>query len=178
MREKKSITYNPASPAGRLQPTTYQKGQTLIEVVIAVGLIVMVLTTLVAGLTLGIRNNRVAKDQAVAKDYTRAAQEWLRSMRDQGGWETFASVLRSHATGSTVRYCLRTLPDSLASFNSLTAGTCGAGQTVDGRFTRQAVITLTGGANPTKAEAVVTVTWVDGTKTLTSTSTLTLYKWN
>ena len=153
------------------------RGQTLIEIIIAVGLIVLVLTTLASGLALGIRNNRVAKDQAIAKDYTREAQEWLRSMRDLAGWETFAGILRAHASGNSLSYCLTTLPADLTTFNSTNRSTCSTGQTVDGRFTRQVNITLVGGANPTQADAVVVVTWVDGTKTFTSTSTLTLYKW-
>jgi len=161
----------------QLTAISLKSGQTLIEVIIAVGLIVLVLTTLASGLALGIRNNRVAKDRGIAKDYTRESQEWLRSMRDLGGWETFAGILRAHAQGNTVGYCLTTLPADLTAFNNTARSTCGANQTVDGRFKRQMDITLVGGANPTQADAIVTVSWVDGTKTFTSTSTLTLYKW-
>lgn len=152
-------------------------GQTLIEVIVAAGLVVLVLTTLASGIAIGVRNNRVAKDQASAKEYVRQSLEWIRNIRDQAGWETFASMT-NNAT-----YCLTTLPASYKSFPSIQTGNCGGSSFIiaqDGSatvFKRQLVLTKTG-TPPTEVKAVGTVTWTDGTKSFSSTSSLTLYKWN
>lgn len=154
-------------------------GQTLIEVIIAVGLMVLVLTTLVSGVALGVRNNRYAKDSALSKEYVREAAEWFRGQRDLAGWDTFAGILRADAQGNTVRYCLVNLPSTKEAFSTLSSGTCGSGASdkIANRFTRQMTIRLTGGANPRQADADIVVSWVDGTRTFTSTSTVTLYQW-
>ena len=148
-------------------------GQTLIEVVIAVGLIVLVLTTLASGIALGVRNNRFAKDSALAKEYSRESLEWLRSMRDQAGWETFYTIIDSDTGTATVTYCLNTLPTDPTAFNNRNGGACTAGQTIDSRFTRQMVVTMN---STSQITGVTTVTWVDGSKTFSSSSTLVLYK--
>lgn len=164
--------------ANSLQPSANSnRGQTLIEVIIAVGLIVLVLTTLASGIALGVKNNRYAKDAALSKEYVRESLEWLRSMRDNNGWETFANIIDNDTSTTTVTYCLSALPTTPDGFNSLNGGNC-SGQTIDGRFTRQMVLTLAGAPRPTRVTAVVTVSWVDGVKTFSSSSNLTLYQRN
>lgn len=162
-----------------LQPSAHsRRGQTLIEVIIAVGLIVLVLTTLASGVALGVKNNRYAKDAALSKEYVRESLEWLRNMRDQTGWETFAGILDRDTGGTTLTYCLTSLPATPDAFNGLNNGNCGGSQTIDGRFTRQMAITLAGNPRPTSARVVVTVSWVDGAKTFSSSSNVTLYQRN
>ncbi|MEP7167383.1 MAG: hypothetical protein ABI758_05385 [Candidatus Woesebacteria bacterium] len=151
-------------------------GQTLIEVIIATGLVVLVLTTLVSGVALGIRNNRYAKDSALSKEYVREAAEWLRGQRDLSGWGTFANILQADASGNTVNYCLDTLPAGTQSFSTKGSSTCSGSQKIVNKFTRQMTIRLTG-SPPVQADATITVTWVDGTRTFTSTSTVSLYQW-
>lgn len=156
----------------------HNSGQTLIEVIVAAGLVVLVLTTLVSGLAIGIRNNRVAKDSAIAKEYVQSGLEWFRNTRDQAGWETFVSL-----TGTSGTYCLTTLPTSYKLFSSVPTGACGANsyvKDVSGNntiFKRKLEVSRSGSPVDT-ITAVGTVTWVDGLKSYTSTSTLTLYKLN
>ncbi len=148
-----------------------QSGQTLIEVIIAAGLVVLVLTTLVSGISIGVRNSRIAKDQATAKEYVRESLESLRNLRDQAGWETFYAISK---TGNP--YCMKTLPADYKAFANLTNTACGTNvnNMISGQFYRQIQIT-----KPTASsiQAVATVTWNDGSRVLKSESTVTLYQW-
>lgn len=151
-----------------------QQGQTLIEIIVAIGLIVLVMTTLVGGVTLAVRNNRFAKDRALSKEYVRQTQEWLRSQRDQVGWDTFASILRSD--GTTFSYCLPTLPQTPQELQTVVPTTGGCGVISGTQFVRTVALVLTG--NPvTQVDATVTVAWQDGGKNFSSSSRLTLYRW-
>ncbi len=158
---------------------SYRAGQTLIEVIIAIGLLMMVLTTLVAGLAVGVRNNRIAKDQAAAKDYTRESMEWFRAVRDANGWDAFAQTLYEKSSGGTLLLCLSSLPQTLEELAGFPEGGCMAdvSKTVDGKFWRELTITLTGGADPVHVQTAVVVSWNEGTRVLKNTSQLSLYEW-
>lgn len=153
----------------------HNSGQTLIEVIIAVGLIVMVLTTLASGVAISVRNNRVAKDQAAAKESVREGLEWLRSIRDQAGWETFAAITKE---STTQWYCLDSLPATKELFNakSMTGSTCPVipNTTFSRKMTTKKNLT---GGKVTSVAATVTVSWKDGDRDLSSNSTITLYQW-
>lgn len=147
-------------------------GQTLIEVIIAVGLVVMVLLTLVSALTLAVRNNQFAKDQVLARNRSREAQEWLRSLREQVGWETFYAMLV--LDGFPVTYCLITLPTDFATAEALSSGSCTNLEVISGtKFIREMTINSPAAD---EAEAMVTVSWTEGGKTHQSKSTLILKK--
>lgn len=148
----------------------HNSGQTLIEVIIAVGLIVLVLTTLASGVAISVRNNRVAKDQAAAKESVREALEWLRSIRDQAGWETFYSISKT-----TTPYCLKNLPADYKAFATTSNAQCGSNPNnlINSLFKRELTITK---VSQTQIRADVTVSWSDGNRNLNSSSTITLYQ--
>lgn len=152
-----------------------QSGQTLIEVIIAIGLMVLVITTIVSGVVLSIRNNRYAKDQALSKEYVRETLEWLRSMRDQLGWDAFDATVR--ADGTTVQYCLDTLPETIAEFDAkVHSSTCTV--TINGTpFVRSVTLTPAIVSSIHQITAVAVVSWTEGSKTFTSQSTLVLKEW-
>ncbi len=153
-----------------------QAGQTLIEIIIAVGLVVLVLTSISAGLAISVRNNRHAKSMEEAKQYAREGTEWFRRMRDQLGWDSFAQAVRSD--GASVTYCLATLPQTGAEFIALGNQTCSATQVISGTvFTRSMALTTSGGAAPDTVTALITVGWSDGGKQFASQSTTTLRRW-
>lgn len=151
----------------------HQSGQTLIEVIIAIGLVVLVLITLVSALTLAIRNNQFAKDQVLARNYARESLEWLRSIRGQMEWESFYDMVNADAP--PVTYCLPTLPATTVLAQALGNQACTATDVIPStRYLRSIVLTA---PSPTEIDAVVTVTWTDGSKTHQSKSTLLLKKW-
>lgn len=155
---------------------THQAGQTLIEIIIAVGLVVLVLTSVSAGVAISVRNNRHAKSMEEAKQYTREGAEWFRRMRDQLGWDSFAQAVRGD--GASITYCLPSLPQSGAEFIALNNQTCTATQVISGTvFNRSMVLTTSSGSIPDTVTAVISVSWNDGGKQFASQSTLTLRRW-
>src|SRR5258708_3055538 len=151
----------------------FQSGQTLIEVIIAIGLVVLFLITLVSAMTLAIRNNQFAKDQVLARNRAREALEWFRSLRDQMGWDAFTTMITTDSP--PVTYCLPTLPTTTTLSNALANQVCTATDSIPGtKYVRSMLITT---PNTEEVDVTVTVSWTDGGKSHQSQSTLILKKW-
>ncbi|MBI2590673.1 MAG: hypothetical protein HYW33_02205 [Candidatus Blackburnbacteria bacterium] len=121
-----------------------KSGQTLFELVIAVGVAVLVVTGIVALVTLSLRNSGFARDQALATRYAQDALEWLRSERDNG-WNTFYS----RTTIST--WCLNSL-------GWTSPGSCGSNKITGTKFGRQAEFSV---IDANSVNAQVRVSWTD-----------------
>lgn len=122
-------------------------GQTLFELVVAVGVSVLVVTGIVALVTLSLRNANFARDQADATRYAQEALEWLRLERNSG-WSAFYS-----RTGTSLTWCLNALSWS-------SPGSCGTGSFITGtkfqRWVEFSVIEVNRSVN-----AWVRVSWTD-----------------
>jgi Tfp pilus assembly protein PilV len=125
-----------------------RKGQSLFEVVFALGVIGIVMVGIVALATTSIRNASFSRNQSVATRYMQEGVEWLREQRDLD-WDTF----RSYA-GNT--WCLNGSP--LASWGA--AGGCGGGTISGTIFTREVALSQIS-VTPPIIEADVTVVWQD-----------------
>lgn len=139
------------------------RGQSIVEVIIALAVMVLVLVALVRATIVAVRNANFAKNQAQATQYSEELLEWLRSERDTD-WDNFVSYAGS---GSATSYCFQSLswPSS---------GSCSPGQEIAGIFLRQ------GSLNETAAdrvEIVIAVTWQDSSGTHQSTLTSYLTNW-
>jgi type II secretory pathway pseudopilin PulG len=66
-----------------------QKGQTLIEMMIALSIVVLVLLALITLITVSLRNASFSKNHSLATQYAQEALEEVRALRDQEGWEDF-----------------------------------------------------------------------------------------
>ena len=75
----------------------YKKGQTLIEVVAAIAVIMVAGTVLVSALTGALANNRLAKERMIATRLSQEGIEWIKQERYRSG--SFTSFL-SHFTGT------------------------------------------------------------------------------
>lgn len=151
-------------------------GQTLIEVIVAVSLIVLVLVTLVSGVALSVRNGRQAKSQAQAKEFVREGTEWIRSLRDSEGWETLIAAIDAGGGAAGQTYCLPTLPLSIDQFSALSPSAVANCPIIAGtEFTRSIQLVVNGPSN--RLDATVRTTWGAGTRVFTSQSLLTLYKY-
>lgn len=123
------------------------RGQTLFELVIAVGVAVLVVTGIVALVTLSLRNANFARDQAQATRYAQEALEWLRSERNNG-WNTFYSRMATSLT-----WCFDVLSWS-------SPGPCGSGSVITGtKFARRAVFSVVEANRSISAQ--VLVSWTD-----------------
>lgn len=89
------------------------KGQTLIEILVALGIIAVIVTALTAVVITSLGNTRYGKDQNLALQYAQEGLEVVRSIRDEN-YNVFASL-------SNGDYCLsknsRTLTTSCSSAN-------------------------------------------------------------
>ena len=82
-------------------------GQTLLEVVFAVGVLALIGTAVVALSTLSVRNNSFAKNKTKANKYTQEAMEWIKQQKEDR-WQN----IWPHAGNSTEKkYCLSCLED-------------------------------------------------------------------
>lgn len=81
-REKKTRVWRFVSRVSR-------PGQSLVEVMVAVAILVLVATGLIFGITVAINNANFAKNQARATKYAQEGMEKIRAHRDQNDWDTF-----------------------------------------------------------------------------------------
>ncbi len=125
--------------------TKSQKGQTLIEVLAGLGLILIVVTALIGMGVVALKASTSARNRTVAAKLANEGMEMARSVRDQSGFAALASI---PAQGIDVD---------------------GDG---DNDFTRATIVSL---ESPGKKKIVVTVSWPEssGTKTTSVSSYLT-----
>jgi len=78
----------------------YKKGQTLIEVVAAIAVIMVAGTVLVSALTGALANNRLAKERMIATRLSQEGIEWLKQERQRAGsFSNFYTVLEGLDNG-------------------------------------------------------------------------------
>lgn len=135
-----------------------EKGQSLFEIVFALGLVSLILVAIVSLSTQSIRNANFSKNNVLATNEAQAATEWLRSQRDQG-WTTFLTK----ATAPDPTYCL---PD-LSTWPS--SGACASNAYVTGStIFKRTVVLNSRDAQPSggdgtldTVDAEIIVTWND-----------------
>lgn len=132
-----------------------QVGSSLIEIIVATGVMTLVLTTIVAGLTLSLKVNAESEYRSQAVKRAQEAMEVFRRERTLLGWEGFANVLRDNKI-----YCFKDLPEPRG---ELVAGECGTSDVVvisGQEFIRQAEVEVdeTDPTNP-QIKVKVTMSW-------------------
>ncbi len=135
---------------------TTQAGQSIIEVLVAIAVVGVVLTTIASGLTYSVKNTAEARYRSVATALAQDAVEVFRRERSILGWESFYEVF----VGAPDQvYCFNTLPANSAAFVALSEGACSAGfQQVGTEFRRQVTVDPTGSI----LTVTVVVSWYDG----------------
>ncbi len=132
-------------------PTDHQSGQTLAEVVVAIGVVVLLVTGLVFGTTITLKASQYGKARSQAVQYAQEAIEIVRILRDNG-WTTF----RAYGDVMPIPWCL----DKSGVWTPL-SGACSTN--IDNYYTRQVTLTWT---DP-KMKVDVIVSWIDGNKSYT-----------
>lgn len=124
------------------------KGQTMVELLVALGIAALVLVAVVAGAISALSNVMFSRSQGESNRYARESLEWLRGQRDTG-WTTFSSKA-SASPGTT--WCLKNL-------DWLLPGTCSAADTIPNTtLFREATLT-TVAAND--IDITIIVSWSD-----------------
>lgn len=131
-----------------------QDGQTLIEVLLALGTAVVVLSATVVAVISALNNAQFSKNQNLATQYAQQGMEIMRKMRDSN-WAMFSLL-------STDQYCLDQNSTELSGRNRTIQG-CAGGSSSNGQnigiFARRVDIekdsSLCGGSNQTKITVLV-----------------------
>jgi type II secretory pathway pseudopilin PulG len=106
-----------------------QKGQTLVEMIVIIGIVVLLATGVVAGTTVSLSRSETSEIRSDAVSYAQSGIELARSLRD-AGWDAFAAMGTPVST-----YCV-------GSDGTFGQPPCTA-LTIDGRFARAVTLELT-----------------------------------
>jgi type II secretory pathway pseudopilin PulG len=166
-RRCRSISAGLNGQSGR----SVRSGQTLIEVLIATGVVGLVITAAAAGLTFSVKNTAEAKYRALAAYQAQEVVEMLRRERILLGWDSFVAELQ---TGTP--YCLNTLPTTTTQYEALIQGACSSGIPVAGtEFKRELAVSA---KNASSIKFTVNITWTDGAMTRTYPLVQEFQEWN
>lgn len=138
--------------------TTNQQASTLIEILIAVSIIALVLTSVSAMITMSIKLAGSNEQKQLALQKAQEAMEFFRKERSINSWYSFSTPLTD---GSL--YCVSTLPESIASV-SAKLGTCSDSDVLEAakyQFQREASVQFN---NTNSIRVGVDVSWRDGNK--------------
>lgn len=126
-----------------------QRGQTIIEVLIATVVVGVVMTAIGAALTSSLRNTAESKFRSYASTYAQQAMEVFIRERSLLGWQQFQEAVISG------QFCLNELPANSEAFIAMPAGTCTQGVAFSGtEFEREAEISVLS-ADEIRVEVVV-----------------------
>ena len=126
-----------------------KNGQTLIELIIALGVGIIILSSIVAVVLLSLHSAQFAKSQNLATQYAQEGMEVVRTIKNRS-WTEFSAL-------TAVDYCLAKNETSLST--KPVGGSC---PTIDIIFTREVKVEWIG-ANCTAQRVCVTTTvfWLD-----------------
>ncbi|MCX6816492.1 MAG: hypothetical protein NTZ93_01300 [Candidatus Beckwithbacteria bacterium] len=140
---------------------TNNSGQSLIEVVVAVGMMALLLTAILALVSLSVKNSRVAKDRAQAVSLAQEGVELMRTYRDFS-WSQFSG----QADGTTAY----NLPEDWTVGPALLSN-C---QININTFFKRCVLLS---QNPTPVTVNVVVSWKEGAQTYQTNQVTQLTLW-
>lgn len=136
----------------------YQSGQTLVEVIVAISVVVLLVMGLIVSTSVSLKASQYGKMRSLGTQYANEAIEATRNLRDSG-WSTFLLY------GGTSQ-CL-----NKAGTWALMVVACAPN--IDSFYTR--VVTFTWDYPRMKVD--VAVTWVDGAKTYSATLSTYFTQW-
>ena len=134
-----------------------EKGQSLFEVVVALGISALIIVALVSLVSNSIQNANFSKDKTLAANYAQEATEWLRQQRDSDP----ATFFGTDTVIQAVPICF----DDLNWNNVLNGniGNCPDGSSISNNtpFTREIIFNQDQSTVKTVIVADVTISWTD-----------------
>ena len=130
-------------------------GQSLFEVVVAVGISALIITGIAAAALNSIQNSSYARDKNLATNYVQETMEWLRQVRDK---ETQAFAAKAVLGGV---YCLASLPSSVALWPTLKPSCSGTSPITGTNFVRSIEFLECTGCPANVVRVKTTVVWND-----------------
>jgi Tfp pilus assembly protein PilV len=141
------------------------KGQSLIEAVVAIGVVILIVSGLIVAVISSIRSAQSSRSRSVATKLTQDGMESMRNLRDSG-WTQFISL------ASGVEWCLGS--DGIITAPDETDLSCPQIESAKTFFDRRIVISDT---SDEQATVMVTVTWTEGSTPRRSSAVTYLTKW-
>ncbi len=151
--------------------TTTNKGQSMVEVTLAIGVAAVMIVGLVRVVTNAIYSTTFARQQAQATKYAQEELEWLRSERDKD-WDLFYTNT-SARDGSG--YCMGNLVWTGAVPNESSATPCGANVVSGTEFSRWIIVSVI--TVDKEVSVTAKVRWTDSKGSHTSVSSGSLTNW-
>jgi type II secretory pathway pseudopilin PulG len=130
-----------------------QKGQTLVEAIVVIGMVMLLVTGLISGTTTSLKSSQSGRARSEATKYADEGMELIRLMRDEN-WTTFASHGGLYCFGSDGLLSLPVGPSCPTNI-----------QTADNALARSATFTWLG--NKMQVEVSVVFQQGDVPKTVT-----------
>ena len=106
-------------------------GQSLFEVVLALGLVTLIMTAVVGVVSLSIVNSSYAKNKTLSTRLSETTLEWIRGERNEG-WNEFS--LQSFPEGALQTRCFQTL-----SWEDSKSGLCGDTEYISDTFLKREI---------------------------------------
>lgn len=128
--------------------SNYQSGQSLFEVVIALGLVTLIITTVVALASLSIKGSSFSKSKSLATKCSQAVLEWLREERE-ADWGDF------YLRAENPKWCV----PSLSWEGATKVGPCGSADYIEDTFLTREVDFRR--IDSDTVETTITVYWYD-----------------
>jgi len=129
------------------------KGQSLYELVVAIGIMALVVIAVVSLAVNSIHNSNYSKNNSQASTYAQEASEWLRGQRDANITTFLTNAVNPNP------WCLKSEP--IVSWPG-SSGSCSPTDFMSGTpFIRQVNFTVTSPSGKTQIEADVIVSWTD-----------------
>jgi type II secretory pathway pseudopilin PulG len=143
----------------------FYSGQSMVEMLIALGIAVLIIVALVQSIVTTVKNSQFAKNQTLATRFGQEGIEKIRAQRDILGWMAF------YATYNGKTLCV----GSGGSSNWSDKPPTGCSVNIQNFFTREVAFTDVGGGN--QLYVVVTTFWTDNNVTHKSEQRTYLSKW-
>lgn len=137
------------------------RGQTLVEVIVAIGVVVLLVTGLIVGTSVTLKASQYGKTRSLAVKYAQEAVELARNIRDNG-WSTFLA----YGGVVPVSWCL-----NKSGVWTAMSGSCPLN--IDNFYTRTVTFTW----NDPRMKVDVQVSWTDGVKTYTTPLSTYVTQW-
>ena len=126
-------------------------GQSLMEVVLAIGLITLIMVTVVAAASISITNSSFSKNQTLSTRFSEATLEWLRGERNED-WDYFLSQVLPGGEAQTI--CFTTL-----SWEDSKLGNCSDTEYIPDTFLKREVDFYL--IDSSTVEVTIRIYWID-----------------
>jgi type II secretory pathway pseudopilin PulG len=131
-----------------------QKGQSLVEMVVVIGMVILLTTGIVTGTTISLNRSKTSQYQTKALAYAQEGIEFARSTRD-AGWTAFAAM----GSASGTIYCVGSANPPV-----FVTGACSA-PNISNFMTRNITFQLTTVSGVSTMKVTSQVTWGDTSNT-------------